>query len=191
MSIGLEQINQLNEDEFNQGNLVNKFLDFIINKDSILERVGTIDVCYSWGAGNMGFEPSIWNWHYYGDAHIKEHEQIKGFGLWLQFYCDYLGYFINIYYPLNARKGDCINVIFRGANINVSINWIHGKRGLFDRILILLFFEKIPLLNECDVKENIKYCCDFSEVKKGLIVELLTMLRKVQRIQFLKSENLK
>lgn len=99
------------------------------------------DCCYTWGY--TSFKPFFNLWHCKGVIKEKEYPLIKGYKLWLNFFCDYVGYDVSIYYPISQKKGEKIKVIFQGAKIQGYINWVHGDDGLFVYLILpLLLLEK-------------------------------------------------
>ena len=97
--------------------------------------------CYTWGY--TSHKPQLSMWHCNGVIKEKEYPLIGDYKIWLNFFCDYIGYDVSIYYPIDPIQEDKIKVIFIGAKIQKRINWIHGKEGLFGEIILpLLFLEK-------------------------------------------------
>lgn len=66
----------------------------------------------------------------------------EGYELWLDMFEDATGSNYFAFYPLGARKGKPIKVLFHGHWFKIAVDWKHGDRGLFhDHIYPLCFWE--------------------------------------------------
>ena len=123
-----------------------RFVDFS-NKDIFWKILDNDfpETCYLWGSTShkpSGVIGQCMDWCY--DLKEKNYPLIDGYKLWLNFFCDFVGYDVSIYYPKSKIIGDVIKVIFKGAFIDGYINWVHGQEGLFkDIIQPLLVLEKM------------------------------------------------
>ena len=116
--------------------------------DIILGELLKIDAWFQYGSFG-GFKPYIPNWFYEGSLREVDFEKIKGYNIWLSFTCEEFQDEINVFYPSKSKQGQSIKVIFKGKLIKHKIDWIHGKKGLVnDIILPLLYLDRLPIYKE-------------------------------------------
>ncbi len=125
---------------------LNRIYELVDNPSLItdLESAHLVDVCevcFNFWCFNKFKPKGAWDEH--PELKNVEHELIDGYELWMVVRCDFVGYYNFIYYPKNPKKGDLINIIFKGAYLQTDIKWIHGEEGLFwDFIYNYVYIDK-------------------------------------------------
>lgn len=60
--------------------------------------------------------------------------ELGGYTKWLDIEEGRSGFTCNIFYPDSPNEGDKITVLYRGTHFNYKMQWVHGEKGLFDKL---------------------------------------------------------
>lgn len=78
----------------------------------------------------------------------------KGFKWWMFMYDEYKHLGGNIFYPINAKEGEIITVIYDGVHIYEELLWIHKEKGLFEEIFTWAFLYDNLLFNLDEITQH-------------------------------------
>ncbi len=87
-----------------------------------------------------GYQPYSWfNYNSWQDSQNTDIQKLKNYKHWLSIFNDVSGFYVDIFYPENAKNGKWCKVLaFHPKGLYQlkkmrfdSITWIHGEDGLF------------------------------------------------------------